>query len=290
MGKIKFISLTFVLLALGMLAYAFFPFIKPYVEKLTNQKKSDVQEIMNEAKISAPFEQSEFEKTLSYGSLDCNNFQGNVFAGDMFNKINSDRVANGDKALEWNSKLCESAELKAQDMDNNNYFEHISPAGVTPWYWIKKEGYNYTFVGENLALNYFTSQNAHTALMNSPGHRANILNDNFTEIGINYVRGKLNGQDAFFVVQHFASPAPEKPEIKYVCETDKASKQLSDLKDTKKKIEKYLSKAEGIKKDLKNAGQSTKEVDEYISDMEKKEKEVDGYIKEIQDYLKKCKG
>ena len=128
-------------------------------------------------------------------------------------------------------------------MNNNNYFEHNSPSGITPWYWVKKVGYRYTFVGENLALNYFTSESAHTALINSPGHRANILNENFTEIGINYVRGKLNGEDAFFVVQHFASPAPEKLEIKYVCETKKAEKNLKELKNTKDKIEKYLNDA-----------------------------------------------
>lgn len=260
------------------------------VKNQIQEIKNDAEEIMPEAKISAPLEQSEFEKTASYGNVDCNSFEKNIFTKNMLERINYDRIINGKKSLAWNASLCESANLKSQDMNNNNYFEHNSPSGITPWYWVKKVGYRYTFVGENLSLNYFTSESAHTALMNSPGHRANILNDNFTEIGINYVRGKLNGEDAFFVVQHFASPAPEKPEIKYVCDEKKANKNLNELEDTKDKIEKHLDDAEDIKKKLENAGQSTEEADDYINDMEDKEKEVNKYIKEVEDYLKKCKG
>ena len=295
MSKTKLTSYVLLLIILSAGAY----FLPLYLEKqgligkVRNQIqeiRNDAEEIMPEAKISAPLKQSEFEKTASYGNIDCSNFESNVFANDMLERINNDRTANRKKALKWNSSLCQSAGLKSEDMNNNNYFEHNSPSGVTPWYWVKKVGYKYTFVGENLALNYFTSESAHTALMNSPGHRANILNDNFTEIGINFVRGKLNGEDAFFVVQHFASPAPEKPEVKYVCDEDKANKNLKELEDTKEKIEKNLKKAEDIRKDLKNAGRDTKEADDYINDMEDKEKEVNKYIKEIEDYLKKCKG
>jgi uncharacterized protein YkwD len=250
--------------------------------------KNDASEIFSEAKISAPLEQSEFENTASYGEVNCKNPSSNIFVGDMLERINSDRLKNGKKELAWNQSLCESALLKSQDMSANSYFEHNSPSGITPWYWVKKVGYKYTFVGENLALNYFTAQSAHEGLMNSPGHRANILNDNFTEIGINYVRGKLNGEDAFFVVQHFASPAPEKPEIKYVCEIEKAKNNLSKLRSDKDKIEKYLNDAESKKAEFKKAGYDTKEIDDYIDNMEDKLKEVEKYIKETENYLKKC--
>lgn len=294
MNKLKLILYLLLLIIFSFGAYFLPSYLEEHglVEKAGNQIqeiKNDAKDLIPETKISAPLEQSEFEKTTSYGNIDCNNFENNIFAKDMLERINSDRVDNGKKALTWNASLCQSAGLKSDDMNNNNYFEHNSPSGITPWYWVKKVGYRYTFVGENLALNYFTSESAHTALMNSPGHRANILNDNFTEIGINYVRGKLNGEDAFFVVQHFASPAPEKPEIKYVCETKKAEKNLRELENTKDKIEKYLSDAEDKKTQLENAGQSTKKADDYIDDMEDKEKEVNKYIKEIEDYLKKCK-
>jgi len=295
MSKSKIISYILILVIFISGAYFLPSYLEErgFIKKVSTEVqeiKNDTEDFISEAKISAPLEQSEFEKTASYENVDCNNFENNIFTKDMFERINSDRIINGKKTLAWSSSLCESANLKSQDMNNNNYFEHNSPSGITPWYWVKKVGYRYTFVGENLALNYFTSESAHTALMNSPGHRANILNENFTEIGINYVRGKLNGEDAFFVVQHFASPAPEKLEIKYVCETKKAEKNLKELKNTKDKIEKYLNDAEDKKTQLENAGQSTKEADNYINDMEDKEKEADKYIKEIEDYLKKCKG
>ena len=296
MSKLKLISYIIIFIILGAGAYFLPSYLqnrKDLISKVKNQiqeVKNDAEQIVPEAKISAPLQQSEFKKTASYGTVDCKNFENNVFVSDMLKRINSDRIANGKKALAWNSSLCQSAGLKSEDMNNNNYFEHNSPSGITPWYWIKKVDYKYTFVGENLDLNYFTSESAHEALMNSPGHRANILNDNFTQVGLNYVRGKLNGEDAFFVVQHFASPAPEKPVIKYVCETDKANKNLDKLQDTKDKIEKYLSDAEDAKKKLENDGQSTKEADDYINDMQDKEKEVNKYIKDLQDYLNKCKG
>ena len=294
MNKLKITSYIILLIILSAGAY-FLPLYQEkqgFIGKVRNQIQeiqNDAEEIMPEAKISAPLEKSEFEKTASYGNIDCSNFQSNIFANDMLERINNDRAKDGKKKLQWDEKLCQSALLKSEDMNNNNYFEHNSPSGITPWYWIKKVGYKYTFVGENLALNYFTSQSAHTALMNSPGHRANILNDNFTEIGINFVRGKLNGEDAFFVVQHFASPAPEKPAIKYVCETGKAEKNLKELQNSKDKIEKYLSDAENKKDEFKKDGYDTKEIDDYINDMKDREKEVDKYIKEIEDYLKKCK-
>ncbi|MDO8529241.1 MAG: CAP domain-containing protein [bacterium] len=263
----------------------FYPNIK--FAPLSAIKSNLENSIIPEAKISAPPEETAFEKTKSYGELDCKNYQSNAFAKDMLERINSDRQKNERKPLNWSEKLCQSAKLKSEDMNSNNYFEHNSPSGVTPWYWIKKAGYDYAAVGENLALNYFTSESVHTALMNSPGHRANILNSDFTEIGFYYLGGAFKDNNAFFFVEHFASPMSKIP--KYVCETDKANKNLKELKDTKNKIEKYLNKAEDIKKSLETSGQSVKDVDNYIDDMEKKEKQADRYIQDIGDYLQKCK-
>lgn len=291
MNKKRFLSwITFLSLS-AVFCYSFLVLLPKFYlnikfAPLSAIKSNFENSIIPEAKISAPPEESAFEKTKSYGELDCANYQTNAFANDMLARINVDRQKNGRTALSWSVKLCESAKLKSEDMNNNNYFEHNSPSGVTPWYWIKKAGYDYAAVGENLALNYFTSESIHIALMNSPGHRANILNSDFTEIGFYYLGGVFKRNNAFFFVEHFASPMSTAP--RYVCETNKANKNLKELKDTKNKIEKYINKAEDIKKDLEARGQSTKEVDDYIDDMEKKEKQADKYIREIQDYLKKC--
>lgn len=289
MKKLKLFILFITLIAGAVLAFHFNFFSTLLQKKVPSSITDKVNSaLLQKAKIEAPLEESAFEKTAEFGKLDCANYDQNTFAKTMFDMINVSRTENGGKKLKWSSTLCQSAELKSNDMLAHNYFEHVSPDGTQPWHWIDAAGYKYLSVGENLALNYFTADSAHTALMGSPGHRANILNPDFTEVGFYYARGKINGEDAFILVQHLATPAPVNAPIKYVCEIDKAEKQLKDLKKTKKQIEKYLSEAKDTKSQLKDSGASTKEVSDYIDYLNGKEKDVDGYIKEINDYLAKC--
>ncbi|GBE16418.1 cysteine-rich secretory protein family protein [bacterium BMS3Abin15] len=285
------------ILYISLFAVAFLTafYLPPYFDKFVNESLEKIETRgqarieTSKAKISAPVQESEFEKTAQYGKLNCQNYENNTLVSGIFERINTDRELNNKKALSWSNLLCQSANLKAENMIENSYFEHVSPSGVTPWYWIDRVEYKYTFSGENLALNYYTSESAHIALMNSPGHKANILNENFTQIGLAYFRGKINNQDAFVIVQHFASPAPEVPPVKYVCETKKAEKNLKDLERDKKKIDNYLKDAEDIKDQIKAAGGDTDEVNDYIDDMEDKKKRVKKYIREIEDYLDECK-
>lgn len=159
-----------------------------------------------EDRLYNPFNKDSFEKTLSYGQLDCYSFENNEIAGKMFGLINKDREKQGLSTFTWSSKLCQSAQMKASDMAKNSYFEHVSPSGISPTYWIEAVGYKYSTSGENLALNTYTAEETHTGLMNSPGHRANILDRDYSQIGIAYAWGKIDSQDAFFVVEHFGSP------------------------------------------------------------------------------------
>jgi hypothetical protein len=116
---------------------------------------------------------------------------------------NESRIKYNESPLIKNPKLENAASLKASDMVTNNYFAHNSPTGVTPWFWIKKAGYNFIYAGENLAIDFTQSSDIEDAWMKSPEHKANILNENFKEIGISAKEGKLNGQDTIFVVQMF---------------------------------------------------------------------------------------
>lgn len=289
MKKLKLFILFLALMAGAAFVFHFNFFSNYFQKKIPANIANQINgALLQKAKIEAPLEENEFEKTADYGILDCAHYGQNIFAKTMFDLINASRAENKGKKLKWSPTLCQSAELKSGDMLAHNYFEHVSPDGTQPWHWIEVAGYKYLSVGENLALNYFTADSAHTALMNSPGHRANILNPDFSEIGFYYARGKINGEDAFILVQHFATPAPASVPIKYVCETDKAAKQFKDLKKTKNEIEKYLSQAKDTESQLKAAGASTKEVSDYIDYLNGKEKEVDGYIKETNDYLVKC--
>lgn len=112
-------------------------------------------------------------------------------------------------SLKVNPKLEEAAKLKAKDMAEKGYFAHYSPEGISPWYWMNQSGYGFVFAGENLAINFDDSSAVNTAWMNSPGHKANILNSKYTEIGIATYKGIYNGKETIFVVEMFGAPAQE---------------------------------------------------------------------------------
>lgn len=106
----------------------------------------------------------------------------------MVNLVNQERTSRGIAALTVDAQLVKVARMKSQDMINNNYFGHQSPKYGSPFDLMKSQGITYRYAGENLA-GADTVQRAHTNLMNSAGHRANILNPNFTKIGVGVVQG-----------------------------------------------------------------------------------------------------
>lgn len=116
----------------------------------------------------------------------------------------------GDAALgtlRRNATLDQAARLKAQDMANNEYFAHHSPNGVSPWYWFAVADYNFVHAGENLAIHFSDSGEVVDAWMDSPTHRANIMNGNYTEIGVGTAEGEFDGYNTVYVVQLFGTPA-----------------------------------------------------------------------------------
>lgn len=108
--------------------------------------------------------------------------------------------------LEHNKVLDQVAKMKAQDMVDNDYFAHWSPSGISPWYWFEKAGYRYGHAGENLAVHFTDSDAVVKAWLDSPTHRANIMDEKYTEIGIGTAKGQFEGQDTVFVVQVFGTP------------------------------------------------------------------------------------
>ena len=119
---------------------------------------------------------------------------------------NSARSENGLGELKTSSLLAKAAQAKANDMLARQYFSHNTPDGATPWSFIKAVGYSYTTAGENLAIDFTQAESMQSAWMNSPGHRANILNGNFTEIGIGIVSGTYDNHATTIVVQMFGNP------------------------------------------------------------------------------------
>lgn len=111
----------------------------------------------------------------------------------MLNLINLERAKAGVRPLIMDNQLVKIARLKAQDMINKNYFDHTSPTYGDPFTMMRSFGVKYGYAGENLAGNQ-TVDNAHESLMNSPGHRRNILNPDYTYVGIGIVEGGSYGK------------------------------------------------------------------------------------------------
>ena len=133
-------------------------------------------------------------------------YSSEITAQKVFLETNIQRQKNGLSNLHYNSKLSESAVKKATDMFENNYWAHTSPQGISPWNFFKDVDYQYSVAGENLAKDFYDTESLMTAWINSPTHKANIINTKYREIGIAVVNGTLNGVKTTLVVQHFGTP------------------------------------------------------------------------------------
>ena len=132
-----------------------------------------------------------------------------VITAVLVDLTNSNRLSQNIDPLTYSPTLAAAAQLKANDMASKGYFAHTSPEGKTPWYWFKEGNYQFLYAGENLAVNFVDSEDVVVAWMKSEGHRANILNGRFTEIGIAIAPGKYNGRESIYVVQLFGRPTPQ---------------------------------------------------------------------------------
>ena len=128
---------------------------------------------------------------------------------------NKNRVLNGNLAALTESKeLNASAKVKLDDMFAKQYFEHVSPDGLGVSDLATKASYEYITIGENLALGNFTSDYALVgAWMASTGHKANILNKKYTDIGVAIGRGVFEGRNVWIAVQHFGLAKRSWPEV-----------------------------------------------------------------------------
>ena len=137
-------------------------------------------------------------------------FQGaraaGIISSDVIALANETRMSAGLHTLTPNSVLAQAAEYKAEDMIAHNYFAHTSPTGIEPWYWFQKAGYQYKAAGENLAINYTDAGEQHTAWMQSETHRANILGEQYQEIGVAVVSGTIDGKESLITVEFFGTP------------------------------------------------------------------------------------
>lgn len=111
------------------------------------------------------------------------------FEQKVVDLVNQEREKQGLKPLTLNKKLSDVARTKSKDMMDKGYFDHNSPTYGSPFDMMKQFGIEYTTAGENIAKGQQSPEDVMNAWMNSDGHRKNILNPDFTEIGVGYVKG-----------------------------------------------------------------------------------------------------
>lgn len=124
-------------------------------------------------------------------------------AKEVLDLVNAERKKQGLAALTLSSKLTSVANTKAKDMAVNKYFAHESPTYGTPFQMLQQFGVKYSYAGENIAAGQRTSKEVMNSWMNSSGHRANILNKNYTELGVGFYAG---GSYDTYWVQLFIKP------------------------------------------------------------------------------------
>jgi hypothetical protein len=145
---------------------------------------------------------------------DENNPQSYLTKSGVIDFTNKERVKQGLAPLKENEKLNLSAKAKAEDLFLRQYFEHESPTGEKVSDLASEAGYRFIILGENLAMgNFKNDEDLVRAWMNSPGHRENILNPNYQEIGVSVIKGTFEGKSTWMAVQHFALPLDVCPQV-----------------------------------------------------------------------------
>lgn len=189
-------------------------YISSKINLPTNLSKESI--IIKAEEISRTFRSTNTPGALEVkDGLASNASKVNLSVKEVIDWTNKNRFSNGSMPpLKENPKLNLAAQIKIDDMFQRQYFEHLSPDGVGVSDLGNKVSYQYIIIGENLALGNFQDEQALLdAWMASPGHRANILNKSYTEIGVAVGRGTFNGRETWLAVQHFGLPRSACPSI-----------------------------------------------------------------------------
>ena len=219
----------------------------PKIEKAVEDK---IQEVQKEVNAPPPLQAKE-ESPKAY-----------LTSAGVIKFTNTQREKNGLPPLSEDSLLDQSAQKKVQDMFAKQYFEHISPQGLDVSDLAEDAGYKFIEIGENLALgNFLNDETLVQAWMDSPGHRENILNSNYKEIGVAVLKGTYQGKTTWMAVQHFGRPLSDCPQI------DTTLKQK--IKSSKVLLNQMNTELDAKRKELEQAGRSDPEYNQKVEQYNK---------------------
>lgn len=122
---------------------------------------------------------------------------------ELGNLLNQERSSRNLSQLNFNFQLYQAAKNKARDMFDNNYFEHYSPQGKSPWDFIIASGYDYKLAGENLAMDFSSSEAVHDAWVASKSHKDNIINPGYEDFAIAAKQGVIDDRETIVIVELF---------------------------------------------------------------------------------------
>ncbi|MDZ5474633.1 CAP domain-containing protein [Bacillus sp. 31A1R] len=161
--------------------------LQKYFSRVTTQNPAT--QVTNETQ-PAPTQQpaaSQETSTTTTTTTGATSYQLSAYEQKVVELTNQERAKYGLVGLKIDAALSKVAREKSSDMQRNNYFSHTSPTYGSPFDMMKKFGITYRTAGENIAMGQRTPEEVVKAWMNSEGHRKNILNANFTHIGVGHV-------------------------------------------------------------------------------------------------------
>lgn len=151
-----------------------------------NNSESNKPEDNNPGSTNKPEDNNNSESNKPEDDNNSGSTNGNfsAYQKEVVDLVNIERSKAGLNPLTLDSSVSNVATKKSQDMIDNNYFSHNSPTYGSPFDMLKKFGISYKTAGENIAMGQKTPKEVVNAWMNSEGHRKNILNPNFSKIGV----------------------------------------------------------------------------------------------------------
>jgi uncharacterized YkwD family protein len=126
-----------------------------------------------------------------------------AYEQQVFELVNKERAARGLTLLTYNSELARMARIKSQDMIDKKYFSHESPTYGSPFKMMESFGFKFSAAGENIAYGQMTAAEVMNTWMNSPGHKANILSEAYTTIGVGVAK---TASGTLYWTQEFMKP------------------------------------------------------------------------------------
>lgn len=154
-----------------------------------HESKQEDKVTPNEPKKESPANNQEVKETDQNieETTDKSNNDLHPFEQKVIELTNNERTKHGLQPLQHDRDLSVVSKDKSKDMLNNQYFAHDSPTYGSPFDMMQAYGVDYRTAGENIAKGQRSAEEVVTAWMNSPGHRANILSNDFTHIGVGYI-------------------------------------------------------------------------------------------------------